>query len=671
MQPGALFNSIIQGQVVSVDVNAQSVQIVLPLTQSKTKFTAPLPASWRGPKGEFSGGYIARGTPVYCEKTQGGQYVVLGFGTPDSLGGLFDALGNSVVNLSKLTSGRWATLITNDIHIIADPDQGILTGDSNQFTQFDPITKIVSSRFDYGMDFTEGGYSLSGVVFRDIAPNSVRQLNDPLTSHEYQNTLKEIGLDPSTVTGRAYKSNPALAENRSVVYEFEKSFDYTNDSEEIKAYNGANPPQPAGFSRYNSRADAFSITLDEPNILIQKVEGTGVDIYGNVLDLNRSKLPNGEIDPYIFSKASDTNKDTFERLRAQLRKSIGVHYELNARKEGFDLRNYDGYSFDGYSITGFSSGQNTSYDYARSRSRFSFDMDKEGQIKINVPSSSEEGNVSLLTRAENYSALYGAKNNTDRNLFLSNDTNTDIYLEAYGQGCVALTSTDPHLVAYAAPIDRITNTQISLGTGFHNLQKDNFLQNIPAGNLPISGYPDSFINSLPPLNNIVSPNMIVSGVGANAGGRSATIALDGMLSLSIGANTIDRQSLWLDLAGGLVASIGRDGYYRSATLQCDGDVIVQIGSSTISNDSRFSDSGIRDGTLDIRIMNSGSMHVIRIDSQGLTIHTPQRIDIVSEGDLRLKSIRGDVHIDGENIFMYSGMANGGRLVERANGSEIG
>ena len=72
------------------------------------------------------------------------------------------------------------------------------------------------------------------------------------------------------------------------------------------------------------------------------------------------------------------------------------------------------------------------------------------------------------------------------------------------------------------------------------------------------------------------------------------------------------------------------------------------------------------GVADIRIWNSGSLHTIRVDSQGLTIHTPQRIDIVSEGEMRFKSVRNDMYFDAERIWFYTGDPSTSRMVLRAN-----
>jgi hypothetical protein len=61
--------------------------------------------------------------------------------------------------------------------------------------------------------------------------------------------------------------------------------------------------------------------------------------------------------------------------------------------------------------------------------------------------------------------------------------------------------------------------------------------------------------------------------------RSGQVNLDGSLELNIGANTIDRQSLWLDTAGGIVGNVGRDLNNNSLILGMDGNAFVQVGSN--------------------------------------------------------------------------------------------
>src|SRR5690606_18370037 len=129
-----------------------------------------------------------------------------------------------------------------------------------------------------------------------------------------------------------------------------------------------------------------------------------------------------------------------------------------------------------------------------------------------------------------------------------------------------------------------------------------------------------------------------SGDNANAGGRSGTITLDGMLSLAIGANTIDRQSMWLDCAGGIVSNVGRDINDISYAGRFDGDVLVQIGGATVGDDSRFShlNNAYKPGVFDLRIATGGMMHILRFDESGLRIYTPGEIDMVSEGHMKFQ-----------------------------------
>ncbi len=97
------------------------------------------------------------------------------------------------------------------------------------------------------------------------------------------------------------------------------------------------------------------------------------------------------------------------------------------------------------------------------------------------------------------------------------------------------------------------------------------------------------------MGNVVSKIIYVGGDKANAGGRSGQINFDGSLELNVGANTVDRQSLWLDTAGGIVANVGRDKLNRSMIMGMDGDCFIQVGGYGVSTDSRFGseDNGFR------------------------------------------------------------------------------
>ena len=657
--PGLPIRAVIQ----SFDVQRGVALIKLPLSSSPTLQSVKLPVGWMGPRGQISCGYPQKGTNIFVTISQGNEWVFVSYDQPDSISN-YDSDGARRVSMSKLREGSWVSLVENDIGIIVDPKAGVTQGGSTSFTQADSRLGIWSSRFDQEMHFTEAHREIAGTILRDLDANSVRDVNgSSLTDHPYNISLKPIGLDPSSLpsASASVTRNPALTENRKMFYEFVNSFGYTNDQTEERIYAGEDLSTPLPYQRKKSRTDTMSLSLDQPNYLAEMIVGTVVDIFGNILDINRSVLPSGIIDSLSFRKSTDDQNVAFANLREQLRKSIAYHFEINARKAGLDLPDYSDVS-----------------DYARDRSRFFFDIDKEGQFKMNVPASSETGNVPVLVRHENFSNLKGFIDKADRGQFLYNITdNTDVQLEPHGKGVVSLISNEQTLKNFAAPLSRLDGSVIKLGTGFHEISEVLFLHKIdkPYSSSGNGGYENSLLNSVTPVTDVVSSELIVSGSGANAGGRSGTLSLDGMLSVSIGANTADRQSLWLDCAGGMVAAIGRDKFQRSLAATLDGDVFMQVGGPTVNDDSRFPSATLnneaRDGTIDIRVWNSGSFHTIRIDPQGIKIHTPQGIDIVSEGAMRFKSVNSNIYFDAEGVYFYPSDKATGRLVLRSNEGAAG
>jgi len=653
----------IRGVIQSTDIQRGIALVKLPLASSPSLQSVKLPVGWMCPRGQISCGYPQKGTNIFVVMGQGNEWIFVSYDQPDSTSN-YDSDGARRVSMSKLRDGCWVSLVENDVGLIVDPKNGVIQGGSTSFTQSDPKLGIFSSRFNQEMHFTEAHREISGAILRDLDANSVRDVNgSSLTDHPYNISLKQVGLDPSSSpsVSASVTRNPALTESRKMFYEFVNSFGYTDDQTEERIYAGEDLSKLLPYQRKKSRTDTLSLSLDQPNYLAEMIVGTVVDIFGNILDINRSVLPSGIIDSLSFRKSTDDQNVAFTNLREQLRKSIAYHFELNARKSGIGLPDYSDVS-----------------DYARNRSRFFFDADKEGQFKWNVPASSETGNVPVLVRHENFSNLKGFIDKTDRGQFLYNITdNTDIQLEPHGKGVISLISNEQSLKNFAAPVSRLDGNVIKLGTGFHEIDGVLFLHKVdkPYSSSGNGGYENSLINSVSPVVNVVSSEVIVSGPGANAGGRSGTISMDGMLSLSVGANTVDRQSLWLDCAGAIVAAVGRDKFQRSLAATLDGDLFMQVGGPTINDDSRFPsvtfNNEARDGTIDIRVWNSGSFHTIRIDPQGIKIHTPQRIDIVSEGDMRFKSVNSNIYFDAEGIYFYPSDGATGRLVLRSTEGAAG
>jgi hypothetical protein len=169
-----------------------------------------------------------------------------------------------------------------------------------------------------------------------------------------------------------------------------------------------------------------------------------------------------------------------------------------------------------------------------------------------------------------------------------------------------------------------------------------------------------------PLSGVVNNTIQVSGPNANAGGRSGSISLDGSLELNIGANTVDRQSLWLDTAGGLVANIGRDINSRSAMVSMNGDVYFQIGGFGVSGDARFAtlNNGNYGAVLDLRISSGGGyVHMIRADQNGITVMSPGNIILHSKGNMTLTA-DGNMTIDAASLIVQQ------RFVLKDSGGSI-
>ena len=670
-----------EGTVRRVDMRNGTMKVTINLSKSDVnplgEIDVPIIGGWAGPNGEFSGGYPAIGSTVWCGQGQGGRWAALTFAPSN------DVFGNKTTStttslqqnlMAALSPGRWVTQVKNNIRIIVDPKIGVQAGNPREYIQLDPGHDTYSNTFQQHLEFSNAARRISGVVKRDLVSNSNRNITgSALTSHIYDEALTPIGLDPKTRSAGSINRNPPFAEVREIIYEFSNSFGFTDDEREISIYdnNDEIPEIETTFNRRNSRADALSLSLVSPNQLIETIKGTVVDIYGNLVDINRSILPSGTVDALSFRNSEGDKSQTFIRLREQSRKSLAYHMEINTRKadvSGFsDLKRSIGDRSD------TTKEPARPADYARNRSKFFFDIDKEGQFKMNVPASSEVGNVPLLVRYENYTTLKAVEDDSDPNKFRRNNTGQDIFLEGHGIGVISLVGDSNDLESFSAPTDRINDVgQIQLGTAYHNIQDTLQMHNRTEAD-PVFFHPANSLNTdVPVTGNVVSPEIIVSGDTANAGGRSGTISLDGFMNISIGANTIDRQSLWMDLAGGMVVNVGRDINNRSYQGRFDGDVLMQVGGATIANDSRFNElnNGNRDGALDIRVVQGGMMTIVRIDNKGVRIATPGGIDIVSRGKMRLKSIDNDIVMDARGIYFYADDAERGRWVQRKPGMTI-
>jgi hypothetical protein len=647
-----------RGWIDSYDVDTNTLKVKLnnaPNTSSNPAIPVPLAPSFFYNNGLFMGSLPVAGTPVVVGQGSGGQYY------------LVSTLVENLPLIPQLELGKFILQSNNLTKITLDTNFNITVGSDADRIHIDTNSHFLSSNIDNEYHFTQASRHVKGLIKRDLVINTNFDQNSKLDNDNYDGFYFIIGMDPTaspTPVIIGSNKNPPLVEDREIYYEFQYDSDINDDLTEASLYgttHSATVQPPPTFNRRTSRADTLSLTLASPNFLMEVVKGTVVDIFGNILDLNRNPIPVGQGQNTIQASNSSDKVKAFLAIKALERKSIAYHFEINARKD-----------------LAASNGQltlpniNSNADYSRNRSRFFFDIDKEGQFKFNAPASSETGNIPLLTRYENYSSFSTDDNGNPNQLTFISD-NKDIFLDSFAAPIATpVTSGFNYATARGsvklvdgtggdgAPLDRITSniigtpTHIKHGTVFHDVlqtcyvhQDNKFIDyQLGTSTVPIVINDQTF----PPLTDIVSPVITVSGSKANAGGRSGSINLDGSLELNIGANTVDRQSLWLDTAGGIVANIGRDLRGRSAVMSMNGDVYLQVGGFGVPGDQRFpSPNGTKGGVFDIRVLDGGGKcHIIRFDDNGVTIMSHGNMQIHAAKDLTLTADH-NMTIDAETL----------------------
>lgn len=615
-------------------------------TTSNKPVQVRLPSALFNNNGPFVGTIPKKGTPIVVGQGSGGVYYFVSFKPEDP-----DYIP-SIKEDELLLQSNENTKIT------LDGNYNIRIGSDVSKLRLNADTGLVSSNFDEEFSFTQASRSINGLIKRDLNIKSKFPQAIKLTSDDYDKYYQKIGMDPSVTTSivSGPSKNPAFVEKREQIYEFELDADISDNITESQLY-GTSEDEETDFnfiSRRNSRADTLSLTLYEPNYLMETVKGTVVDIFGNILDINRYPIPVGGENETIKAEKSEDKTASFLAIKALERKSIAYHFEINARK---DLSGQNGK----VELPDIESNS----DYGRDRSRFFIDVDKEGQFKLNVPASSETGNIPLLSRYENYSTL---TDNPDA--FIYRDDNLDIFHDSFpapdfkrfsesktvdgidtgstNRGSISIKNEDSE----GTPMDRITGKHIKHGTAYHDILStcyaftgDDYIRyqadTSSFRNIDI----DEISEANEHLSTVVSDTIYISGENANAGGRSGSINFDGSLEFNIGANTIDRQSLWLDMAGGIVGNIGRDLTNKSLAMNMDGDIYLQVGGVGVATDSRFAqaNNGNYGAVLDLRVITDGGYaHMIRIDNDGLKIMTPSFLQIHASQGMKITS---DASID--------------------------
>jgi len=625
--------------------------------------------------GLFIGSLPSKNTTVMVGQSLGGQYHIVGF-EPDN-----------TAFVPNLSPGQLLIRSTDTSKILLDLDSNIkIDSDINNIHVFASSQRysksnLVTFNFENENHFTQAYREVGGLVKRDLRPNlqaASYNGSSKLEDDSYDPIYALIGLDP-TATANDIKTgptkNPPLVEHREIVYEFQYQSNVEDDNTESNKYTTTSQASPIFTTpnRRSSRADTMSLSSVAPNFLIEQVKGTVVDMWGNILDINRLPLPVGlSADTTLRTNgttATTDSKKSYMNIRALERKSIAYHFEISSRKDPKPTNQGTALSIN-----------DDNYNAKLQRSRFSFDVDKEGQFKLNVPSSSETGNVPLLVRPENYSTFGDTDSGNPNQTWAvksGQPVSQDIFVDSFAAPMLETSAADvgsKPAFAHgsiqlidgtnnndAGPPDRISQFvdkspyNIRHGTVYHDILKTCSLHQDgrTIENYQLQTMEDPIDTSyIKDLSDLVSTKIKISGQGANAGGRSGSINLDGSLEMNIGANTIDRQSLWLDTAGGIVANIGRDRNNRSAVVNFDGDVFIQVGGFGIAaSDERFKNQdGTWIATMDVRVFAGGYAHMFRVDSKGVTVMTPQVLNLYGAQGINMKS-DGPIFIDADNLYV--------------------
>jgi len=568
----------------------------------------------------------------------------------------------------------------NNILYFKENNVTVLGDSNNRGLLLDNANSIININYNNHFSFSQSGTSFSGIIKREIVPSENQ--GDRLIDDKIYYTSQTVGFyNPSFSSQKLSKLKSVsknFVEDRNVIYEFEfqPSEEVLDMEGELKVLSSEKiSPSINGYEdRNKSKLNCLNLGLTAPNFLIESIKGTVVDIYGNLLDLNRYPIKTN-----LDSQVNDNLKKSYLKLKEDQRRSIAFHFELNAKKD--------------LGETGKSPDVNNTENYARSRSRFFVDIDKEGQFKINVPASSETGNIPLLTRYENFNTVKSSKDPSTLhpnklNYFSTNEEKIDVLHDSFATGMndsnsefesskSKLGSYNKGLItikkdgAEISPVDRISKdvsspTHIKHGTAHHDIlatcvthQNKDYTDYLydKANTSKSKWWADTFPTVIidPSKNQFIASKEIE--IGKNAGGRSGSINLDGSIELNIGANTIDRQSIWLDTAGGMIANFGRDKNNISAAISMDGQLLIQLGGKGVARDDRFKldknfDNSFTPGCLDIRVIGEGGFAaVLRIDSRGIVLMSPTGIHLQSNGDLTLESRGGDVVLEGENVVI--------------------
>jgi hypothetical protein len=519
--------------------------------------------------------------------------------------------------------------------------------------EYSPEESVVSETFGSRYVNTDSHREIIGCVKRDRreGPKSIESILEKLRNVNADRNLETIGrnpdmpVEPLTVNpNQANESlrNPALVEKRSLVYEYARSAMVQDHKEEVSRLLGEDRSFLTQNNRRDmARTDTLNLGLHLPNNLIERTEGTVVDIYGNILDLNRNVI---KFSDYIRDEEIKNVDKRIFLENTLMRRSIKYHFEVNARKEALSEATTD--TLDGFNAT------DAATFTGHSHSRFSLDIDGEGLLKFNVPASSNVGNIPLLSRYSN------ANNPDDRNSWeFRNNPRIDVLHMGFGEADGAGIDI-PNIYAP----DNILNdgNAFKYRTAYHDILATAADILIDTGEPPLSEDIENTIDFGG-----------TQGITPNAGGRSVHGNLDGSVELNIGRDVVDRKSLVLDAAGSMISRWGKDLQGNSLVSQTDGNVLMQVGGDMVKGETITENN-----SLSLFVKNGSSFHKIELKEEGIFITSAPNTNLVLSSSRNLiLSAKGETLVHGESLFLHGTYDDNGneitgeRLVNRS-GKEL-
>lgn len=619
--------------------------------------------------GSFGSGVFNRyheGAPVWIGQSYYYQPLIVGFADMPGSIEQGDILASDDIDAPLVEPGEMVIQAssgahmdfrkTGDIKISNLKDDGIFLSDAHRSLLF-------TSYQHYNIN--DSGYTIEGRV-RRFDPNYVPGhtledgtktpvFTDLLTDPEADAFTVDVARDPSQKALSMNRArggagnvirNPAFAEKREVVLEFADSFfvrdpqietelasefpktlDQMSHSVARRRGYGTNE-QTFDNLRHSSRTNLLKL---DSNVIIERVQGTLVDIFGNVLDINYNKLN--------LPKTSDSGVSVVPEIHSLLNRSVAYHFQVNARNSG---QNING------------------------NGKFTFDIDKEGQFKLNVPRSSVSGTTSTISVFDNNSTDVGSRvdvNNTQ--LSKSN-------IQAPTGGNAGTAFHNMTLVA-----DRLIRNSVKTINPIRQHSNTTGVQaNGDTPNVEFIVTDKTTSNIIPQFTTTISVQQGIPAISSklnkdNAGGHSGQINFEGSLEVSIGKDNIDEKSLMLDTAGSLIAWFGIDNHGRSVVANADGAILLNIGDYILDKDSN---PVFNPGTLAIRVNlidekavieeikpetlmdnKKTSDHILYFGPRGLIVASGNGTPIVfrSSGDMLFEAA-GTIDFKGKNIQMDAG-----------------